>query len=216
MTDSELLEQNLKLVHYIARQPSCRAMIEQIMCQGGCSKDDVLQECALDVLKNTIPRWREGPQEHKLSTFIANGVKWRLRRWIAALKKPPRQFKRSFVRISVDEFDELVEVECDLLTPLEQEAVSKIVQNVIKQLDSRSRKILQMRFWKQQSLAEVGKKLHLSGPRIRTLQNKALLDLCLELREQYPQLVEQVKSETKKAVGSPQWTPPKPGSVLSR
>jgi len=109
----ELLLSNMKLIRYLVER-RFSPISREIRALAGCSTGDLVNECVLKVWAESIPAWLENEGGHKLSTFVANGVKWALARVRHSLRSEQGQFEcvlrnedeftsrwRHFVRVDV-------------------------------------------------------------------------------------------------------------------
>lgn len=52
--------------------------------------------------------------------------------------------------------------------------IKRLINKSIELLTTRERLVIKMRFWEEMTLAEVGEKLSVTGPRVRDIEGKAL------------------------------------------
>ena len=55
--------------------------------------------------------------------------------------------------------------------------IKRLINESIELLTTRERLVIKMRFWEEMTLAEVGEKLSVTGPRVRDIEGKALRKL---------------------------------------
>lgn len=173
------------------------SLAKEVRILSGCSYNDILQECALAILKQSIPKWLEHDSDYKISTFICNGVRWKLKTWVYLLKSNKGQFEHQLMfqdfleqkleRLCPDLYKSYSRIDVDSLLskeldPSDEANLRQNVWGLVKRfLHERERQVIELRFFQYMTLKESADIIKVKTERVRQIEAKAIRKIQQEL-----------------------------------